>query len=180
MQPATSCNGLISDQFVFVVWALAAQRATGVRLEVLGNHWKFESGHSIQLELSQTDAPYFKPDSLESTIQFSSPELSLPAVEKLNKKSISTVESSNDDALLVAVLIVKEDGTTSIQTQASPATAETATIDAMFNLLADSADWVFTVEDETDLGSFALSGGQEPADEWSTLAPLIATLTLVL
>lgn len=61
----------------------AGDRSAGtIVFQLFGNHWKFQDGHFIQLELSQTDAPFLRPDNLPSRITFSSPKLTLPSVEK--------------------------------------------------------------------------------------------------
>jgi acetyl esterase/lipase len=43
-----------------------------------GNGWDFQAGHSIRLEVTQTDAPYLRPDNLASTIAYASVTLTLP------------------------------------------------------------------------------------------------------
>ncbi|MDQ6856468.1 MAG: hypothetical protein M3Z57_05285 [Candidatus Dormibacteraeota bacterium] len=44
------------------------------------NAWQLCSGDSLKLELTQTDAPTFRPDNLPSAMSFSSVKLTLPAV----------------------------------------------------------------------------------------------------
>lgn len=52
--------------------------------QLFGNHYKLREGHKVTLELSQTDVPYLRPNKLPSTIEFSNPKLTLPAVEFTN------------------------------------------------------------------------------------------------
>ena len=53
---------------------------TPIVAELFGNAWHFAAGHRIQLELSQTDATYFRPDNLPSAIVVDSVHMDLPAV----------------------------------------------------------------------------------------------------
>jgi predicted acyl esterase len=63
------------------VYRLSASDAgSSVVLEMFGNHWRFDPGHAVQLELSQTDASFLRPDNLPATISFSSPVLTLPSM----------------------------------------------------------------------------------------------------
>ena len=53
--------------------------ATGaIDVELFGNCWTFPAGHTIQLEIAQTDAPFLRPDNLPSSIALSSVRLTLP------------------------------------------------------------------------------------------------------
>lgn len=60
---------------------LAPPPAAGVPIttELTGNAWRFVAGHRLQLELTQTDAPAFRPDNLPSVIEVQGAELWLPA-----------------------------------------------------------------------------------------------------
>jgi hypothetical protein len=49
--------------------------------KLFGNDYRFEAGHEIELEVSQTDAPFFRPDNFPSTITFASLRLALPIRE---------------------------------------------------------------------------------------------------
>ena len=45
--------------------------ATGtLRLPLYGNHWRLEPGHRIRLDLTQVDAPTYRPSNLPSSLQF--------------------------------------------------------------------------------------------------------------
>lgn len=54
------------------------QRSGKISFQLFGNHWKFERGHSMTLELSQTDAPFLRSDDLPSSITFTEPQVDLP------------------------------------------------------------------------------------------------------
>ena len=49
--------------------------------ELWGNHWVFPAGHTIELQVGQTDAPTFRPDSLPSSLSISSLSVTLPTRE---------------------------------------------------------------------------------------------------
>ena len=55
------------------------QRSGTVELRMFGNHWEFAPGHRLGLELTQTDAPFLRPDSLPSTVDWSAISLELPS-----------------------------------------------------------------------------------------------------
>ena len=69
-----------------------------INFQLFGNHWKFHEGNSIQLELSQTDAPFLRPNNLSSSIVFSSPELTLPTVEGFSDLLVTNITASNNRA----------------------------------------------------------------------------------
>ncbi len=49
-----------------------------LRLPLYGNQWPFGVGDKIRLDLTQVDAPTYRPDNEPSTITFGSPTLTLP------------------------------------------------------------------------------------------------------
>jgi len=49
-----------------------------IDLDLFGNAWQFEPGHRIQLQISQTDAAYLRPDNLPSSVTWSNLQLTLP------------------------------------------------------------------------------------------------------
>jgi predicted acyl esterase len=65
--------------------AVAGGDATSGTIDVklYGNAWRFEPGHAIQLQLSQVDAPYLRPDNFASSISFGAIRLILPARESM-------------------------------------------------------------------------------------------------
>lgn len=50
-----------------------------ITFELPGNAWRFAAGHRVQLELTQIDTPFFRPDNLPSAIEVQGVELELPA-----------------------------------------------------------------------------------------------------
>lgn len=53
--------------------------ASGVlEFQLFGNHWHFAPGHRIELELTQSEPPYLRPDNLPSSITYGAPALTLP------------------------------------------------------------------------------------------------------
>lgn len=46
-----------------------------------GNGWVFRAGHQLQLQVTQADAPYLRPDNLPSSITWTAPTLTLPTRE---------------------------------------------------------------------------------------------------
>lgn len=49
-----------------------------IDLDLFGNAWDFLPGHAFQLQVSQADVPFLRPDNLPSTISWSNAELSIP------------------------------------------------------------------------------------------------------
>lgn len=53
------------------VYRLEGDPQTGViRLPLYGNHWRIERGHRLRLDLTQVDAPTYRPSNEESAMQF--------------------------------------------------------------------------------------------------------------
>ncbi len=52
---------------------------TPIVTELTGNAWRFAAGHRLQLELTQTDSSFFRPDNLPSSVTVDSVDLELPA-----------------------------------------------------------------------------------------------------
>ena len=58
---------------------LGGDAAAGtLRTALNGNGWVFVGGHQIQLQVTQTDVPYLRPDNLPSSVAVQSPVLTLP------------------------------------------------------------------------------------------------------
>jgi predicted acyl esterase len=53
--------------------------------ELHGNEWSFAPGHTFELQISQADSPYLRPDNLESTITYSSVKVVLPTKEHISR-----------------------------------------------------------------------------------------------
>lgn len=49
-----------------------------LKLSLFGNHYRFSEGHCIELEISQTDAPFFRPNDFRSTIEWQDIKLEVP------------------------------------------------------------------------------------------------------
>ena len=49
-----------------------------LRTKLFGNHWRFPGGHVIELQITQNDHPYLRPDNEPSTLTFSQVTLRLP------------------------------------------------------------------------------------------------------
>ena len=49
-----------------------------LKFQLFGNHWRFRTGHTIELELGQRDLPFLRPDNLPSSITYAGVELSVP------------------------------------------------------------------------------------------------------
>ena len=57
----------------------AAPTTTGhLSFQLFGNHWNFGAGHTVELELVQSDAPLFQADKLPSSLTLRSPSVRLP------------------------------------------------------------------------------------------------------
>jgi hypothetical protein len=72
------------------LWRIAAatdEPAYGfIKTKLFGNAWRFDPGHEIELEISQTDAPYFRPDNLPSSLTLIGPRVTLPVRESLTEE----------------------------------------------------------------------------------------------
>lgn len=62
-------------------------RQTGkLTFQLLGNHYRFAEGHSIHLEISQTDRSYLRPDNFASTITYRDIKVELPTTAKVDEE----------------------------------------------------------------------------------------------
>jgi hypothetical protein len=61
-----------------------------LRLPLYGNHWELAAGHRIRLDLTQVDAPTFRPNNQPSSIHFGTPELVLPTREARTDTLVGT------------------------------------------------------------------------------------------
>lgn len=50
--------------------------------ELFGNHWRFEPGHSLMLEVTQVDSSYLRQDNFASTATIDAAVLTLPTAER--------------------------------------------------------------------------------------------------
>lgn len=61
--------------------AAAGDPATGtIVTKLYGNGYVFQAGHQVQLEVTQTDTPYLRPDNTPSSITWSGPTLTMPTL----------------------------------------------------------------------------------------------------
>lgn len=70
------------DRGVYRLSVLEGDATSGkLDLDLFGNAWVFRPGHAIQLQISQADVPFLRPDNLPSTIEWSDAVLSIPIRE---------------------------------------------------------------------------------------------------
>jgi hypothetical protein len=90
-------NRSLITRGVYRLSALAGNALDGtLSFQLFGNHWHVPGGHSITLEVSQTDAAFLRPDSLQSSLRFTSPQLALPAVEGFADLQVTDCVASNN------------------------------------------------------------------------------------
>lgn len=65
-----------------------------LRLPLYGNHWPLHVGDRIRFDLTQVDAPTFRPDNEASTLTFTSPTLTLPTRSAGTTSLAATATSS--------------------------------------------------------------------------------------
>ena len=53
-----------------------------LRTKLFGNHWRFPGGHRIELQITQNDHPYLRPDNQPSTLTLSDVVLRLPTRDR--------------------------------------------------------------------------------------------------
>lgn len=76
--PSTGDKVLV-DRGVYRLSVAGGDSPAGtIDLDLFGNAWQFEPGHRMQLQVSQTDAAYLRPDNLPSSISWSNLRLMLP------------------------------------------------------------------------------------------------------
>lgn len=70
------------DRGVYRLSVAAGDPTAGVLdFDLFGNAWPWNEGHTIQLQVAQTDAAFLRPDNLASTITFADPQLRIPTRE---------------------------------------------------------------------------------------------------
>jgi predicted acyl esterase len=57
------------------------QQAGRLVLPLNGDHWRFEAGHRIRLDLMQVDEPEWRRPDIPNTVTFGPPELRLPTLQ---------------------------------------------------------------------------------------------------
>lgn len=63
---------------VYRLRATSPQSSGEISFQLFGNHYTFREGTMIELELDQSDAPFFRPNNLPSSIDFGGAELVIP------------------------------------------------------------------------------------------------------
>jgi hypothetical protein len=92
--PAAGGPAILVTRGVYRIDAPAYDGLTGnVRLPLYGNHWPFQVGDRIRLDLTQVDTPTYRPDNEQSTISFGSATLSLPTRES-GSRTVSAARTS--------------------------------------------------------------------------------------
>jgi pimeloyl-ACP methyl ester carboxylesterase len=71
----------LADRGVYRLTATANGTSGRLSFELYGNCWEWQAGHTMQLQVTQTDTPYLRPDNLPSTVTLSNPRLDIPTHE---------------------------------------------------------------------------------------------------
>lgn len=78
LDPATGARTLVTRGLYRLSLAGGDNAVGRLKFKLFGNHYHIAAGHKIQLELSQTDVPFLKPDRFESSITYSGVKVELP------------------------------------------------------------------------------------------------------
>jgi hypothetical protein len=77
--PAAGGPALLMTRGTYRLDTPTYDRVAGtLRLPLYGNHWPLHRGDRIRFDLTQVDAPTYRPDNQPSSISFTSPTLTLP------------------------------------------------------------------------------------------------------
>jgi len=80
--PGDDTDPLLISRGTYRIDEVAGDPATGtLTLPLFGNHYIFENGHRIRLDVTQVDQPYLRPSNPESALTFEPPRLALPTRE---------------------------------------------------------------------------------------------------
>jgi dienelactone hydrolase len=71
----------LADRGVYRITSATDDPAKPLSFELYGNCWVWQAGHQMQLQVTQTDTPYFRPDNEPSTLTLNTPTLSVPTAE---------------------------------------------------------------------------------------------------
>ena len=89
--PAAGGPALLVTRGVYRIDVPAYDALTGViDVPMYGNHWPLRRGERIRLDITQVDAPTFRPDNQPSAIGFTTPTLTLPTREATETTLIAT------------------------------------------------------------------------------------------
>lgn len=79
VMPASGGPALLMTRGTYRLHTPAYDPVAGtLRLPLYGNHWQLHPGDRIRYDLTQVDAPTYRPDNEPSAISFTSPTLTLP------------------------------------------------------------------------------------------------------
>ena len=71
----------LADRGVYRITAATDDPAKPLSFELYGNCWQWLAGHQMQLQVTQADTPYLRPDNEPSTLTFTAPKLAVPIAE---------------------------------------------------------------------------------------------------
>lgn len=57
-------------------------QAGTISFQLFGNHWRFPAGHKLELEIGQRDAPFFRPNNFQSSLDISRISLEVPTANQ--------------------------------------------------------------------------------------------------
>jgi hypothetical protein len=73
------------DRGEYRLTAAANGPAGTLTAELYGNCWKWQAGHRIQLQVTQNDFPYLRPDNEPSQLSLSNPHFDVPTAEAVDR-----------------------------------------------------------------------------------------------
>ena len=71
----------LADRGIYRITAATDDQAKPLSFELYGNCWEWKAGHTMQLQVTQVDTPYFRPDNEPSTLTLSAPKFAVPTAE---------------------------------------------------------------------------------------------------
>ena len=86
--PGEDTKPLLISRGTYRIDETAGDRAAGtLDLPLFGNHYIFEKGHRVRLDVTQVDQPFLRPSNPATRLSFTGPELRLPTRESGNRKT---------------------------------------------------------------------------------------------
>jgi dienelactone hydrolase len=71
----------LADRGIYRITAATDDQAKPLSFELYGNCWEWQTGHTMELQVTQVDTPYFRPDNEPSTLTLSAPKFEVPTAE---------------------------------------------------------------------------------------------------
>jgi dienelactone hydrolase len=71
----------LADRGIYRITSATDDQAKPLSFELYGNCWQWQAGHTMQLQVTQVDTPYFRPDNEPSTLTLSAPKFAVPTAE---------------------------------------------------------------------------------------------------